>query len=550
MSLSAVRPHLTSIQLSFLTTAYLLAFANARFWATGLEIFGPHKLELAALALALFLLGSSLLIMVSVKYVIKPVFIALVLVAATASYFTQTFGTLIDRDMIQNAMETTGPEAGHLLTPALFAHIALYGLLPAALIAFVRVDHRRVLAKAGWNTAVIVPSLIVVCAIVFSNYSVYASTFRAHREFLASLNPAASLVASVKYAVHETRSGPLVVQPLGLDAKRMPKPGDRPRVLVVVVGETARAANFSLLGYDRPTNPKLSARDDILAFSNVSSCGTATAISVPCMFSVYPRSDYSEDKSDTTENVLDVLTHAGVGVEWFDNNTGSKKVADRVPYEFLPETNDPRYCEGGECRDDILTDRLVKALGAVEGDTVIVLHQLGSHGPAYYARYDETARHFTPDCRTAEFADCSREEIVNAYDNTIVETDRFLDDVVTVLGKASDRLDTAMLYVSDHGESLGEKGLYLHAAPYFLAPSEQTHVPMIAWLSDGFQSSDGIETACLAKERDEAFSHDNLFHTVLGLMGVGTKVYDRALDIAAPCRDNGLVTSSLEGPES
>ena len=540
------RPSLTSIQLSMLVTAFVLSTANATFWMKAWTYLEEFPGALAGFAVAIFLLGASLLTMFSMKYVIKPVFILFVLIAAVSSYYVDTFGIVVDRDMIRNALETTTAEAGALVTPNFIIHMALYGLLPASFIAWVRIRHRAVLAKARWNTALILPSVLVVLGIVFLNLSVFAATFRNHRDLMASLNPASAIVGVGKVIDRHFQNRNQILTKLGEDARSTPRGNRaRPKVLVLVAGETARARNFGLLGYERDTNPELSKRD-VIAFSNVSSCGTATAVSLPCMFSVYSRDDYSETKGKWTENLLDVLGHAGIETLWLDNNTGSKGVADRTVYEFLPDTADPSFCEDGECRDDVLANRLKEVLAGVKNDTVIVLHQIGSHGPAYFRRYGEEARRFEPDCRTPQLADCTSQELVNAYDNTIVQTDRNLGQIIDSLRDQSDRIDAAMIYVSDHGESLGESGLYLHAAPYFMAPKEQTHVPMIAWFSEAFAKDDGLDQSCIEARRVEPLSHDNLFHSVLGLMSVMTKVYDPALDFSVSCRETGPGAGSAQ----
>ena len=540
------RPSLTSIQLSMLVTAFVLSTANATFWMKAWTYLEEFPGALAGFAVAIFLLGASLLTMFSMKYVIKPVFILFVLIAAVSSYYVDTFGIVVDRDMIRNALETTTAEAGALVTPNFIIHMALYGLLPASFIAWVRIRHRAVRAKAGWNTAFILPSGLVVLGIVFLNFSVFAATFRNHRDLMASLNPASAIVGVGKVIDRHFQNRNQILTKLGEDARSTSRGNRaRPKVLVLVAGETARAQNFGLLGYERDTNPELSKRD-VIAFSNVSSCGTATAVSLPCMFSVYSRDDYSETKGKWTENLLDVLGHAGIETLWLDNNTGSKGVADRTVYEFLPDTADPSFCEDGECRDDVLANRLKEVLAGVKNDTVIVLHQIGSHGPAYFRRYGEEARRFEPDCRTPQLADCTSQELVNAYDNTIVQTDRNLGQIIDSLRDQSDRIDAAMIYVSDHGESLGESGLYLHAAPYFMAPKEQTHVPMIAWFSEAFANDDGLDQSCMKARSTEPLSHDNLFHSVLGLMSVMTKVYDPALDFSVSCRETGPGAGSAQ----
>jgi lipid A ethanolaminephosphotransferase len=226
-------------------------------------------------------------------------------------------------------------------------------------------------------------------------------------------------------------------------------------------------------------------------------------------------------------------------VSWFDNDTGSYHVTDRVAYQFLPSSADPRFCKDGECLDAILLDRMDSWLSTVKGDSVLILHQLGSHGPAYFSRYPNDFRHFLPDCRANDFGACSAQEIKNAYDNTILYTDHIVSQVIDRLKAHSSTVAGSVIYLSDHGESLGEHGLYLHGAPYVLAPSQQTHVPFLVWIADDLQRSGGFDMGCLDRNAALPNSHDNLFHSVLGLMDVSTKVYDPALDIFAKCRRPG-----------
>ncbi|HEY6918020.1 MAG TPA: sulfatase-like hydrolase/transferase, partial [Tabrizicola sp.] len=127
------------------------------------------------------------------------------------------------------------------------------------------------------------------------------------------------------------------------------------------------------------------------------------------------------------------------------------------------------------------------------------------------------------------------EEIVNAYDNTIAYTDYFLAQVIDLLD-ASDRVIPAMYYVSDHGESLGEGGLYLHGTPYFMAPEYQTRVPMVLWMAERFRDSLGVDQDCLKAAAEAPVSHDNMFSTVLGMVDVTTTARDQALDLAGACR--------------
>lgn len=531
------RPYIGSVTLSLLVAAWIIVVVNDAFWTRTIAAFGEHRQALMAFSIGISALLTVLSISVTLKYIAKPIYIIAIFSAAAAAWFMEKFGVIIDMDMIRNAAQTTPSEAGHLMTPAFFRHMALYAVLPSLLIAIVRIRHRDFFAKLKWNTAVTAPLLLLALVMTLWQYPAIASTLRNNRIIIKTLNPVSPIFNAIKFAVAEDQNRKIVAAPLDPDATPGPRiaRADRPVVTIIVAGETARAQNFSLGGYARKTNPELEKRN-IAYFSDASSCGTATAISIPCMFSLLPRSGYSHEGGLAQENLLDVLKHAGNDVTWWENNTGDKGVAARITTRNFSSENDPRFCVRNECRDQVMVEALGPWLDAVEGNATLVLHQLGSHGPAYYARYSEEERLFRPDCRTAEFAACTSEEIVNAYDNTIVATDRMLAQVIDLLAARSDRLASAMIYMSDHGESLGEKGLYLHGMPYMFAPSEQTRIPFVMWLSDSYSEMFGVTTGCLERQADEPVSHDNLFHTVLGLMDVNASHYDPALDITGKCR--------------
>ncbi|TCP91029.1 lipid A ethanolaminephosphotransferase [Rhizobium sp. PP-CC-2G-626] len=530
------RPEIGSIPLTLIVSAYLLVVTNITFWSRTAAAFSSNKTSLLAFSVAISLLTICALVTLSVRYVVKPVLILCVLVAGVASYFTDTYGVVVDKEMVESAFVTTGAEAGHILTPHFVLHILVFALLPAVMIGVVRIRHRPFLQKALRNLALILPAFAVALVLIGYNYAAIAFVARERKEVLNVFNPAAPLSSAVRFALSAYKEVDAVVAPFGTDARA----GDRlvaekkPVVVVVVAGETARAASFSLDGYARETNPELKALGAV-NFTNTTSCGTATAVSLPCMFSGYRRTEYSESKAHTRQNLVDVLTHAGVNVSWWDNNTGSKGIAKLIDYAAINGRQNSPLCHEGECLDGIFLDGLDSKLATIKHDSVIVLHQLGSHGPGYFGRYPEAYRRFTPDCRTDELMNCSHDEIVNAYDNTILYTDHILASVAKLLAKHENTMSGAMIYMSDHGESLGENGIYLHGAPYAIAPKEQTHVPFISWFSPSYVRTMGLDTKCLLAYSDAAMSHDNLFHTVLGMMNIQTDVYNRELDAFAPC---------------
>ena len=533
------RPQIGSVTLCLLAAAWLFFVPNAAFWRGAAAAFGGVTPGFLAFSLGLLALTAAFIVAFSVKYLIKPFLVALILIAAVASYYADTFGTVIDKDMIRNAAVTTPAEARHLITWAFALHVALYGVLPSLLVAFLRIRHRNFLGKFLHNLAVATACLALAAGLVVWQFAAISTTVRAHHDMLARLNPFGPIAGAIGYGLDSYEEMTAVYRPIGEDARIGPRlGGGKPVVTVIVAGETARAMNFSLNGYERDTNPELSALD-IVNFSNTASCGTATAVSLPCMFSIYPRRDYSDMKGKFTDSLLDVMHHAGVDAFWWDNNTGSKGIADRVSFEAMTGQKDPRYCREGECDDGIFLDKLDRKLSGITRNTTIVLHQIGSHGPSYFLRYPPEFAAFKPECRTPQLSDCKREDIVNAYDNTIRYTDHILASVIGILKKNADRIDSSMVYMSDHGESLGENGLFLHGAPYAFAPEQQTHVPFIAWFSEGYRQRSRLSLSCLRGKSAEPMSHDNLFHTALGLMDIETTAYDAKLDAFASCRDQG-----------
>ena len=331
--------------------------------------------------------------------------------------------------------------------------------------------------------------------------------------------------------------------PLGRDAQLGASYAgqQKPPLLVLVLGETGRSVNFGLNGYARPTTPLLSARTDLATARNAWSCGTSTAASVPCMFSHLGRDGFESRKANY-ESLIDVLHHAGLAVLWVDNQAGCKGVCERIGEVRTTALQDPVLCPGGECLDPIMLKDLDQRLADLPAEqrrrgTVVVLHEMGSHGPAYFKRSAPALKKFQPECTSTNLQECTQEQVVNAYDNSIVQTDQFLDSVLNWLSDQSDKAQTAMIYVADHGESLGENNIYLHGLPYSIAPDVQKHVPWITWLSPAMQARTHVTTGCLQQDvAQRRVTHDNYFHSVLGLMDVQTGAYSPALDMFAGCR--------------
>ncbi|WP_333816633.1 phosphoethanolamine transferase [Tabrizicola sp.] len=526
---------LSPFALNALVATYLLAVCNRTFWDHLFRIFDGRPVAAITFAGAVWALMLLVVSALAVRRMQKPVLVALLMIAAVSSYYVDVLGVVVDREMIQNAMTTTFAESRHLITLQFGLHVVLYGVLPAAFVLWVRIRRARLgRALAGYGLVGVL-SVALLAGLLFTNLKAYSTVLRADKELMGSVQPLAPMSGALRYARMMAKSTQIVVQPTGRDAAPGPylaKAG-KPVLMVIVAGETARAQNWSLGGYGRATNPEL-ARRDILYYPNASSCGTATATSLPCMFSPLGMADYSYEGGLSHENLLDVLAHAGFAVEWWDNNTGDKNIADRVFSRTMQPDDGPKFCFP-ECIDGVFLKDLQQKADTITRNTVIVLHQIGSHGPSYWLRYPADRELFKPACQTAELTDCSSEEIVNAYDNTIAYTDWFLAQVIDLLD-ASDRVIPAMYYVSDHGESLGEGGLYLHGTPRFMAPEYQTRVPMVLWMSQRFRDSLALDEGCLAARAADPVSHDNLFSTVLGMLDVTTTAKDARLDLAGTCR--------------
>lgn len=534
---------MTSIRFAALWSLVMVLIDNLHFFRAVNQLFNVFTLGGAlfvlCLALLLWLLTFIVISLVILPYISKPLMMVLLVAAAATAYFMNAYGIVIHKLMIQNLMETDVQEVSSLLSVELFGYLLMLGVLPAILVVRCHIVYEKPMREIWHRLKIISMALLLAIALILSMSSQFASFFRNHKDVRQMANPLNFIYAGIAYAVEKDTQ--VVVKPIGEDAQLNARglAATKPTLLIVVVGETARADHFSINGYERATTPLL-AQQPIINYSSVTSCGTETAISVPCMFSQLPRKDYSDRKAKEQESVLDVMHRAGVPVLWRDNNSGCKGTCDRVAYEDMRALTLPDLCNKRECFDDVLLHELEQKVGLMPaqgiGHKVVVLHQKGSHGPDYYHRYPESAEVFTPACHTNQLQECSREEVVNAFDNTIHYTDQFLVRTIQWLESQSNYYNTAMVYLSDHGESLGENGLYLHGMPYMIAPTAQKHVPFFFWFSPGFERDNHIDRQCLIANSSKDYSQDNLFHTLLGLMNIDTTVYQAPLDMLGECR--------------
>lgn len=532
------RPTVTVETLVLLASAYFVLTANARLWQVAIPE-GWAQWRLATALVVLVFASSGLLLgILLVGRWAKPGLALLLIATALASHYMQSYGVYLDEEMLRNVLHTDWAESRELLTPGLGLHLVTYAGLPCVLLWKVGLVRRPVSQRLLRRGALLLSLWAVAMLAMAMSFQDLSSLVRNQREARYLVTPANYLYGLAHLAFSGSGKGERSLQPVAPDARQWPVASSRrPRLVVLVVGETVRAQNWGLNGYARQTTPEL-ARLPVTNFPNVEACGSSTEVSLPCMFSPFGRPDRGGGKVRNHESLLHVLKRAGVDVLWRDNQSGCKGVCAGLAFESVAASGDSRLCNNQRCLDAVLLEGGLAGGGTEGGDRLVVLHMLGNHGPSYFQRYPARFERFRPSCGTAELGRCTREQVVNAYDNAVLYTDHLLAQAIAGLGDV-DGYDTALLYVSDHGESLGENGLYLHGMPRLIAPREQLQVPMLMWFSPGFTASAGLDLACLQNRATLPASHENLFHTVLGLFDVETcaRVVDR--DLLAGCRGGG-----------
>ena len=540
------------LTLAMLTGVWIAALPNWPLWRALAALPEMSSVRgwilMTGLCLMIAAMATALLALAAWRFTIKPAITVLLLMAATGAHFMGSYGVVIDPTMMTSVVQTNVHEVGDLLSLRLLGSVLMLAGLPLVVIWRMRLRPVNGWAQAGRNVFGLTAALLLLAVLVMGLFGDLSATMRNHKSLRYLINPANSVYGLVTVGMRsKVRSeGPLV--PIGVDATVIPRNADaRPPLLLLVVGETARADHFALNGYARPTTTELAALG-VTSYRNVRSCGTHTAASLPCMFSHLGKAEF-EARTVDHENLLDLVQRAGMAVLWLDNQAGCKGLCDRVPNAFAKDApvGEPplpvALCNAGECLDAALLVGLDARLASLpaqarERGVLIVLHQMGSHGPDYHKRSPVDRKPFQPECTSSLLQQCGPRMLINSYDNSIAYTSHVLAQAVQWLKHQSPHYNATMLYLSDHGESLGENNLYLHGLPSSVAPREQTHVPLMVWLSaqSQAQSNIGVTTECLRTQRDTALSHDNLFHSVLGLLGIQAREYRPALDAFAACR--------------
>lgn len=542
---AALRPTLSVEALLLIGLAGVALGLNAPFWRAvlaGRDWAEPSNAGFAAAVFVLFVALHFLVLgLLATPRTVRPLLSVVIAASTMTAYFIQQYGVVLDPSMLRNVLATDVREAGELASATFAAALAVAAVL-ALLPWAARVRSRRWPRALLARGATLGAAAVMATAALLAAYQDLGSVMRNEHALRYLITPG-NVGWSLAHVAIRNAQGAVAPREAPEPAVRVMRAaaGRKPTLFVLVIGETARAANFSLNGYARDTNPEL-ARLDIVNFSDVTACGTSTEVSLPCMFSPFGRADYDEARIRRSESLLHLVARAGLRVVWLDNQSGCKGVCDGLETHDLSHATIDGLCADGRCLDEVLLHGLRDTVnGRAAADTVVVMHQLGNHGPAYFKRYPAELKRFEPACESQELRACSRAQIVNAYDNAILYTDRFLARTIAELQSLQARYDVALMYVSDHGESLGEHGLYLHGLPYAIAPREQTHVPMLWWMSPEAARSLDVNVDCLRRRAQAPASHDNLFHSVLGLLAVETPRYRPARDLFGDCRATRLV---------
>lgn len=481
----------------------------------------------------------------ALPYLFKTIFILLTLSSALAFYASIKYNVMFDYAMIENIFETNVHEAFSYSNLSSTLYFIVFGILPSLFIFKVKIIRAENLFQAFLQRVLLMLFAVAgIAVIALFFYKDYASVGRNNAYLNKMINPA-HVYYSFKYINRTYFKKALHYKKIGEDARLEAAKNGKPTLMILVLGETARSQNIFYNGYRRNTAPYTQSMG-IVSFQNVSSCGTSTAHSVPCMFSNMNRDSYNKERAYQQDDVLDVLVHAGVNLLWVDNDGGDKGVAKNIQKIMIDPQENSDLCNGESCYDEVLLNGLGQIIKANKGNQLITLHLIGSHGPTYWQRYPAGKAVFSPACNRSDIENCSDQEIMNVYDNSQVYTDYVLAKAIEKLQSYRNEYNVALLYISDHGESLGENGLYLHGTPYAIAPKQQTTVPWFIWLPDDYAQAKGINKQCVInKAKQGRFSHDNLFHTLLGLYGVQTASKDPTLDIVADCKLPSLLGSQV-----
>ena len=536
---------ISSSKLILILTIYFSTVLNMSFWRYIYNNLDITNFRVACFAFSIFfLIAIPLFVLFNltiIKKFAKPFIVFLLLLSSFTNFMMFKYGVYINSDMIQTVMETNVKEATDLITVSLVLWVFITGVIPSVLLIITKIQYKPLKIEFKKRCKYVIICLLFASVTGVLLYKEYISFGRNNHKIMKLINVCNYTSGTIKY-IRKLQLAKREFVELDKNPQYVGYHKDNKQlytVVIFIIGETARASSFSLNGYERKTNPLLE-KQNIAYFKNIHSCGTLTAVSVPCMFSNMNRSDFDSIDANFTENFLDLAQKSGYQIIWKENDGGCKSVCNRVNYISMTDVNNPQYCHDGYCYDESLLDDLDDILANIKQNTLIVLHTQGSHGPTYYQRYPDKFKKFVPTCDTADIQNCSLNQIINTYDNTILYTDFIISSTIDMMKKFP-QYEASVIYVSDHGESLGENNIYLHGMPYKIAPIDQIHVPMLVWMNENMKKWDYINYDCLKEIADKnAYSHDNIFHSLLGLLKIKTSVYDGNYDLFKECRMKAL----------
>lgn len=477
----------------------------------------------SSIFLATFLLLWTMLEIIMFRAYAKSLLGVFFVVAGVCSYFLDSLHISFSASIIDSFLQTNPREASDFLSPSFALHFGIFVALPLVILCATHLStklHSETLTPKSHKPKILLSLLASIALLYALQGTRIVDVFREQR-LLFVLNPFAPIRASIDLAIDRATT-PSHYTHLGEDATTNAKS----KLFVLVIGESARAANFPYSGYERDTTPHTAKVKNLVYFSDFTSCGVITAISVPCLLTHYPRKSYTHrNLSLYSDSALDIAKKAGYEVYWVSNNGGEciGGVCARLDKEKIIYFN-----QSGQLDADMLPTikSIITKNTLAKSNTLLVIQLQGSHGARYDLRYPKEFEIFSPVCANNELSQCQKSHIQNAYDNSLIYTDFVLASIISLLNHTA-QADIALWYMSDHGESLGEYGQYMHGGfPYSLAPQVQKQIPSFMW----FKSNRAL-TQKLQSIKDKPYSHDFVFHTLLGLLEINTKDYDKDLDI-------------------
>ena len=475
------------------------AFNNLEFFSLHLVLV-VFSMGIALLSISIFLF--SIITFFLPSSLIKVFYIIISFFNSLALYFVNTYNVILDKSMMGNVFNTNSSEAFSYYDTNIFLYLFLFGFIPSFLIYKIKIEELKRLKLISLSSIIFFVSL----GILYINSPTWL-WFDKHAKVLGGLTmPWSYSINAIRYKQKELNKNQKTKKLP--DAKFLNKDE---KLVVLIIGESARSANFSLYDYEKNTNPKLK-KQDIEVLKNTKSTTTYTTASIHSMLS------YKGKSSDSFESLPSYLHRQGVDVLWRANNWGAPKL-DISNFEKAGELK--KICKD-ECEYDgvLLTNLKEKIESLKKNKKFVVLHTAGSHGPTYFKKYPKNFEIFKPICKSVDVASCTKEELFNAYDNSLVYTDHFINNTIEVLKQID--IPSVMIYISDHGESLGEYNLYLHGTPYSIAPDFQKDIPFLIWRSKDFK---------ISVKKKEKYGQYNIFHTVLNALDLRSEIYDEKFNI-------------------